>query len=121
MELELSSVTSRKLTSGVGLELGSNIKGSISDSKKGNSKFKKKIATSITSKLKFDLDVLKMKQHRKNKFRVSEFSPPPGVSCDPFAAKGWSKVLKAASKHFNKKKRKDPASHVKLSNYLMDM
>ncbi|KAJ8759775.1 hypothetical protein K2173_009876 [Erythroxylum novogranatense] len=121
MELELSSVTPRKLAFEVGLELGSNNKGSRSGSKKGNSNFKKKIATSITSGLKFDLDVLKMKQHKKNKFRVSEFSPPPGASCAPFAAKGWNKVLKAASKHFKKKRRKDPASHVKLSNYLTDM
>lgn len=30
---------------------------------------------------------------------------------------GWDKVLKAASKHFKKKKR-DPTAHVQLSNYL---
>lgn len=31
----------------------------------------------------------------------------------------WNKVLKAASKHFKKKKR-DPMDHVRLSNYLRD-
>ncbi|CAL1385914.1 unnamed protein product [Linum trigynum] len=39
------------------------------------------------------------------------------VSCVPLATKGWSKVLKAATKHFkNSKKRRD--SHVRLCNYL---
>ncbi|XP_010260712.1 PREDICTED: uncharacterized protein LOC104599740 [Nelumbo nucifera] len=30
--------------------------------------------------------------------------------------KGWTRVLRAASKHF--KKHKDPPSHIKLQNYL---
>uniref|UniRef100_A0A6N2LDI1 Uncharacterized protein n=1 Tax=Salix viminalis TaxID=40686 RepID=A0A6N2LDI1_SALVM len=33
--------------------------------------------------------------------------------------KGWSKMLKSATKHF-KRKKKDPTVHVKLSNYLRD-
>ncbi|KAK4581933.1 hypothetical protein RGQ29_025188 [Quercus rubra] len=32
----------------------------------------------------------------------------------------WTKALKAASKHFKKKKKKDPTAHVKLSNNLRD-
>ncbi|KAJ6304466.1 hypothetical protein OIU77_018184 [Salix suchowensis] len=59
---------------------------------------------------------LKLRQH---KVKATEFSPTRiKVSCLPFAAKGWSKVLKSATKHFKKKKKKDPTVHVKLSNYL---
>ncbi|CAN0910300.1 hypothetical protein LINGRAHAP2_LOCUS26219 [Linum grandiflorum] len=41
------------------------------------------------------------------------------ASCVPFASKGWNKVMKAATKHFKKKKMiKRRGSHVMLCNYL---
>ncbi|CAN1175017.1 hypothetical protein LINPERPRIM_LOCUS10289 [Linum perenne] len=42
------------------------------------------------------------------------------VSCVPLASKGWNKMMKAATKHFKKKKKniKRRNSHVRLSNYL---
>ncbi|KAK3444611.1 hypothetical protein EUGRSUZ_A00949 [Eucalyptus grandis] len=71
-------------------------------------KRKKKINLSVSSKKK------------KRPVKVSDSSiTPSNVACAPFARKGWDKVLKAATKHFKKKKR-DPTAHVKLSNYLKD-
>ncbi|KAM4079309.1 hypothetical protein ACJW30_09G106600 [Castanea mollissima] len=62
-----------------------------------------------------------MKHMHKNKTKASEFSPTPlkpTFTCFPHTTKAWTKVLKAASKHFKKKKKKDPTAHVKLSNNL---
>ncbi|XP_030455971.1 uncharacterized protein LOC115677064 [Syzygium oleosum] len=72
---------------------------------------KKKVNLSMSSKKK-------MMRTKKKSAKVSGSSPTPmNVACAPFAKRGWDKVLKAASKHFKKKKR-DPTAHVKLSNYL---
>ncbi|XP_050234148.1 uncharacterized protein LOC126682477 [Mercurialis annua] len=87
-------ITPRKLSFGFGINLGSN------EIKKRNSCSKK---------------------FKKIKFLASGMSPSPSKNaCVPFAAKGWNKVLKAASKHFKNKKKRDCAGHVKLSNYLTD-
>ncbi|KAK7842734.1 hypothetical protein CFP56_013444 [Quercus suber] len=70
-----------------------------------------------------NLNVLKMKHMHKNKTKASEFSPTPlkpTFTCFPHTTKAWTKALKAASKHFKKKKKKDPTAHVKLSNNLRD-
>ncbi|OWM81554.1 uncharacterized protein LOC116187281 [Punica granatum] len=63
---------------------------------------------------------MKMKTNKKPKSKGLDFSPAlmKGGACVPLAAKGWNKVLKAASKQFKKKRRRDPMAHVKLSNYL---
>ncbi|XP_030930969.1 uncharacterized protein LOC115956823 [Quercus lobata] len=64
----------------------------------------KKVTYNIKKKLNINLNlnVLKMKHMHKNK------------------TKAWTKALKAASKHFKKKKKKDPTAHVKISNNLRD-
>ncbi|XP_030528127.1 uncharacterized protein LOC115739264 [Rhodamnia argentea] len=74
---------------------------------------KKKVKLSMSNKKK-------MMKTKKKSAKVSDSSlTPTSVACAPFAKKGWDKVLKAASKHFKKKKKKrDPTVHVKLSNYL---
>ncbi|KAF8412665.1 hypothetical protein HHK36_000633 [Tetracentron sinense] len=63
-----------------------------------------KIKTNITTKI-------------KKKKKISDLSPTPVKGYTP--RKGWTKVLKAASKQF-KRKKKDSPIHVKLSNFLRD-
>ncbi|CAK7345126.1 unnamed protein product [Dovyalis caffra] len=123
--LDLDLVTPRKIAFGFGsASVLDNNDSSRSGSKKLSSsikkkkkKKKKKMAISPNA---FNVSLSNLKI-RKHKVKVSEFSPTPiKASCVPFAAKGWIKVLKAATKHFKKKKKKDPTTHVKLSNYLRD-
>ncbi|XP_030939327.1 uncharacterized protein LOC115964131 [Quercus lobata] len=85
----------------------------------------KKVTSNIKKKLNINLNlnVLKMKHMHKNKTKPSEFYPTPlkpTFTCFPHTTKAWTKALKAASKHFKKKKKKDPTAHVKLSNNLRD-
>uniref|UniRef100_A0A803QIR1 Uncharacterized protein n=1 Tax=Cannabis sativa TaxID=3483 RepID=A0A803QIR1_CANSA len=72
--------------------------------------------------LEMGFDALKSKTKNKNSFKkklVSDFSSTPSCkgTCNPLTRKVWNKVLKAASKHF-KKKKKDSTAHVRLSNYI---
>ncbi|XP_050382047.1 uncharacterized protein LOC126798988 [Argentina anserina] len=88
--------------------------------KKVGSSGKKKMCT---AGFNLNLSALKRKKWKgkKNKMAlVPEFSPTPvNGNCYPIASKVWNKVLKAASKHFKKKKR-DPMAHVRLSNYFKE-
>ncbi|KAF2288862.1 hypothetical protein GH714_019818 [Hevea brasiliensis] len=105
--MDFGLVTPRKLTFGFGFE---------SDNNMINTSGSKKLTSSIKKKMK-----LKKTKMKKNRAKASEFSPTPiKGACDLFTTKGWGKLLKAASKHF-KKRKKDPTSHVKLSNYLRDL
>ncbi|OAY43412.1 uncharacterized protein LOC110621640 [Manihot esculenta] len=108
--MDFDLVTPRKLTFGIGFQ---------SDNNKINTSGSKKVTSSIKKNL-----TMKMKKKKKmmmNRVKASDFSPTPiKGACGLFTAKGWGKLLKAASKHF-KKKKKDPTSHVKLSNYLTDL
>ncbi|KAK2651228.1 hypothetical protein Ddye_018717 [Dipteronia dyeriana] len=84
---------------------------------KKSKKKKKNTITTTTTSLNVNLSLFK----KKNTKKFSDFSPVSSVkgSCAPITTKGWSKLLKAASRHFKKKKKKkDSAAHVKLSNYL---
>ncbi|KAL5581579.1 hypothetical protein UlMin_014021 [Ulmus minor] len=95
--------------------------GNQNNLRKVSSKIKKKIATTA---FKVNLSVLKSKMKNKKKKKSkkigSEFSPTPiKDGCNPVTKKVWNKLLKAASKHF-KKKKKDPTANVRLSNYLRD-
>ncbi|KAH7554317.1 hypothetical protein ACOSQ2_028807 [Xanthoceras sorbifolium] len=107
MDLDLDLITPRKLSYDFGL-LGFELE-----------KKKSKMKTNTTASLNINLNIFKKKKKKK----VSEFSPASVKgSCVPInTSKGWSKLLKAASRHFKKKtkkkkKKKDPALHVKLSN-----
>ncbi|KAJ6991900.1 hypothetical protein NC653_015291 [Populus alba x Populus x berolinensis] len=121
--MDLDLVTPTKIAFGFGSELDSK-NSSRSGSKKLSSSIKKKkkmmkkkMAISTTA---FNVHLSKLKI-RKHKVKVSQFSPTSiKTSCVPFATKGWNKVLKAATKHFKKRKKRDPTAHVKLSNYLRD-
>ncbi|PPD93920.1 hypothetical protein GOBAR_DD09071 [Gossypium barbadense] len=66
---------------------------------------KKKITSAAFN---ISLNLLRNK-NKKRKNMASEFSPTPG----------WSKMLKAASKHF-KRKKKESTVHMKIPNYLRD-
>ncbi|KAI3465592.1 hypothetical protein Pfo_022255 [Paulownia fortunei] len=64
----------------------------------------------------------KMKRRRRKSF---SFSPVPSSrrpSSSSPSPKAWGKVMKAAAKHFKKRKnkKKDPNVHLDLSNYLTD-
>ncbi|WCJ28116.1 hypothetical protein M5689_009825 [Euphorbia peplus] len=105
--LDFDLVTPRKLTFGFGVHSDNNVttsKKTRSGGVRGCSSFKN----------------FKLKKRMKGSkvIKAPEFSPTPiKGGCAMFAAKGWNKVLKAASKHF-KKKKKDPTVNVRLSNYL---
>ncbi|KAF9664440.1 hypothetical protein SADUNF_Sadunf16G0019100 [Salix dunnii] len=126
LDLDLDLFTPRRIAFGFGSELDDN-NGSISIRRTGPKKLRssikkkgknKEMAITVTP---FNLShgELRLRQH---KVKASEFSPTRiKASCVPFATKGWSKLLKSATKHFKKKKRKDPTVHVKLSNYLRDV
>ncbi|XP_065631848.1 uncharacterized protein LOC136068514 [Quercus suber] len=91
-DLDFMTPTNRKISFGGGAMLLSN-----------KTKLKK-VTYNIKKKLNINLNlnVLKMKHMHKNK------------------TKAWTKALKAAPRHFKKKKKKDPTAHVKLSNNLRD-
>ncbi|KAF8041601.1 hypothetical protein BT93_A0255 [Corymbia citriodora subsp. variegata] len=75
-------------------------------------------ATRKRKKVNLSMSNKKKMMKKKKPAKVSDSSlTPTDVACAPFARKGWDKVLKAATRHFKKKKR-DPTAHVKLSNYL---
>ncbi|XP_062104812.1 uncharacterized protein LOC133816199 [Humulus lupulus] len=79
---------------------------------------KKKMTTGFA----LNLSALKSKTKNKNNIKkklVSDFSSTPSFkgTCNPLTKKVWNKVLKAASKHF-KKKKKDSTAHVRLFNYI---
>ncbi|KAJ0027151.1 hypothetical protein Pint_36663 [Pistacia integerrima] len=83
--------------------------------------------TIFKKKLNINVDLLKQTMKKKKKMvnvMASEFSPASVKgSCVPISSKKWSKMLKAASKHFKKtktKKKRDPAVHVKISSCLRD-
>ncbi|KAJ4828662.1 hypothetical protein Tsubulata_019538 [Turnera subulata] len=118
LDMDVALLTPKNLTlEGVGFD--------ELDAKSNEKKKKTKSSTVATPGFNVNLSVLKMKQHKKKKKNVvspSRFStttPVMNCACVPFVPKGWNKMLKAASKHFKKKKKmKDPMSHVKLSKYL---
>ncbi|XP_057506001.1 pheromone-processing carboxypeptidase KEX1-like [Actinidia eriantha] len=85
-------------------------------------RFKKKLATSTVffdsiKKLNVLKHSYKKNKNAKNKKKASfDFSPSPV----PSPNKGWAKILKVASKRFKKStKKKEPTTHIKLSNCLM--
>ncbi|PON98241.1 hypothetical protein TorRG33x02_060710 [Trema orientale] len=115
LEPDSGFVTPKKLNFETGFELG-NQNCSL---RKVTSDMKKKIKT---TGFVLNLSALKTKKknmNKKKKKMVSDFSPNPSFkgTCNPLTKKVWNKVLRAASKHF-KKKKKDSTSHVRLSNYL---
>ncbi|KAL9425656.1 hypothetical protein AB3S75_032593 [Citrus x aurantiifolia] len=68
----------------------------------------------------FKFNPFKKTKMKNKRIRASEFSATPvNTSCLPISTKGWTKMLKAASKHF-KKKKKDAGMQAKLSNCLME-
>ncbi|KAI5339847.1 hypothetical protein L3X38_019120 [Prunus dulcis] len=115
LDLDFDFMTPRKLNFEMGLKLESQ-----SSIKKVSSSIKKKISTAGFNISRSALKN-KMKKKKKSKMALaSDFSPTPvKVHCNPLASKVWNKVLKAASKHFKKKKR-HPMDHVRLSNYLRE-
>ncbi|KAB2610822.1 hypothetical protein D8674_018854 [Pyrus ussuriensis x Pyrus communis] len=119
MDLDLDFWRPRKLN----LEMGLGVKNqnsSLVDTGVGSGIKKKKISTTATC-FNLNRSALKNKVMKRKKSKMvlaSDFSPTPvKINCNPIASKVWNKVLKAASKHFKKKKR-DPMDHVRLSNYL---
>ncbi|XP_022759886.1 uncharacterized protein LOC111306246 [Durio zibethinus] len=112
-DLDFNSITPRKLAfeSGFGLEL--------EKSKSSAKKFRPNIKNMATSAFNLNLNLLRNSNNKRKKM-VSDFSPTPVKGgCAPIITKGWSKMLKAASKHF-KRKKKESTVHVKLPNYLRD-
>ncbi|KAF3950680.1 hypothetical protein CMV_023595 [Castanea mollissima] len=110
----MTTPTNRKLSFGGG---GAMVLSNKTKLKKVTSNIKKKLNINL------NLNVLKMKRMHKNKTKPAEFSPTPlkpTFPCFPHTTKAWTKALKAASKHFKKKKKKDPTAHVKLSKNLRD-
>ncbi|XP_052180751.1 uncharacterized protein LOC127793956 [Diospyros lotus] len=90
-------------------QVSANIKNKIAAALFGNSR---------TMKLRNKHGKKKMK-----KAAASGFSPSPvsGKENAPTPSKGWSKILRVASKRFKKANRKKgPTSHLWLSNCLMD-
>ncbi|KAM1010572.1 hypothetical protein EV1_045523 [Malus domestica] len=116
LDLDLDFATPRKLNFEMGLE----VQNQNSLVEAGSGIKKKKIPTATTC-FNLNRSALKNKLMKRKKSKMvlaSDFSPTPvNVNCNPIASKVWNKVLKAASKHFKKKKR-DPMVHVRFSNYL---
>ncbi|KAG2711335.1 hypothetical protein I3843_04G066400 [Carya illinoinensis] len=114
LDFELSFMTPRKLS--FGLELSTDLRNK-NKLKKVTSNIKKKISTTS-----FNINHNLLKIKHKKKIKASEFSPTPMKNtCYPAAIKAWTMVLKAASKGFKKKTKKDhTAYHRKPSNYLRD-
>ncbi|TXG57728.1 hypothetical protein EZV62_015557 [Acer yangbiense] len=104
--MDLDLITPRKLSYEFGLF------GFELEKKSMKKKKKKNTITTTTTSLNINLNLFK----KKNTKKVSDFSPASSVkgSCAPITTKGWSKLLKAASRHFKKKKKKkrDSAAHV---------
>ncbi|XP_059452268.1 uncharacterized protein LOC132182917 [Corylus avellana] len=106
LDFDFDFMTPRKLS--FGMDFGKENK-----LKKVSSNIKKNICTTA---FKVNLNLLKMKS--KKKMKASEFSPTPiKNTCYPATTKAWAKMLKAASKHF-KRKKKDSTAYVKRSIYL---
>ncbi|XP_024019198.1 uncharacterized protein LOC21392647 [Morus notabilis] len=107
-ESDLDFATLRKLDFEVGNENRS--------LNKVTSNIKKRIRTTAFA---VNLSALKTKKKKKKKI-VSDFSPSPSFkgACNPVTKKVWNKVLKAASKHF-KKKKKDSTVNRRLSNVYL--
>ncbi|XP_022936857.1 uncharacterized protein LOC111443318 [Cucurbita moschata] len=83
--------------------------------KEATSNLKKKLLSNGVS-IRFGISKSNRKMKKmKNKKLAADFSPKPlqPAACYPHNKKAWSKLLKAATKHF-KKKKKDPASQMKL-------
>ncbi|XVE72402.1 hypothetical protein DITRI_Ditri11bG0036500 [Diplodiscus trichospermus] len=113
-DLEFDPITPRKLASEFGF--GLKLEKSKSSAKKFRPDIKKKIVTAAFST---NLNLLRNK-NKKRKKMASDFSQTPVKGgCAPIITKGWSKMLKAASKHF-KRKKKESTVHMKLPNYLRD-
>ncbi|XWS75752.1 hypothetical protein CRYUN_Cryun01aG0119000 [Craigia yunnanensis] len=110
--MDFDPITPRKLA----FEFGFGLEKSNSSAKKFRPNIKKKIATAA-----FNTNLyLLRKKNKKRKKMASDLSPNPVKGgCAPIITKGWSKMLKAASKHF-KRKKKEPTVHMKLPNYLRD-
>ncbi|KAK8669474.1 hypothetical protein V6N13_106904 [Hibiscus sabdariffa] len=101
----------------LGLGLGLELEKSNCSAKKFRPNLKKKIATAAFN---INLHLLRNKNKMRKKNMASEISPTPVKgSCAPFLTKGWSKMLRAASKHF-KRKKKESTVHMKIPNYLRD-
>ncbi|KAB1205166.1 hypothetical protein CJ030_MR7G022006 [Morella rubra] len=112
LDFDLDIIMPRKLSFGMGLDMDF---GNKNQFKKAASNIKKKTRTTA---LNINLNLLKMKHKRQ--IKSSEFSPSPMKNTGyPSTTKGWNKVLKAASKHFKKKKKRDHTAYWK-SNYLGD-
>ncbi|XP_039054150.1 uncharacterized protein LOC120196409 [Hibiscus syriacus] len=84
--------------------------------KKFRPNLKKKKATAA-----FNINLQLLRNKNKTRKNIaSGFSPTPVKGgCAPIITKGWSKMLKAASKHF-KRKKKESTVHMKIPNYLRD-
>ncbi|OMO91618.1 hypothetical protein COLO4_18222 [Corchorus olitorius] len=115
-DFDFDSITPKKLgfdRFGFGLELEK----SKNSGKKFRPNIRKKIATTA---LNMNLNLLR-NRNKKRKKMASDFSPTPVKGgCAPIISKGWSKMLKAASKHFKRQKKDSYVHHVKLPNYLRD-
>ncbi|XP_030926535.1 uncharacterized protein LOC115953150 [Quercus lobata] len=104
-DLDFMTPTNRKISFGGG---GAMVLSNKTNLKKVTYNIKKKLNINL------NLNVLKMKHMHKNKTKASEFSPTPlkpTFTCFPHTTRAWTKALKAASKHFKKKKKKDPTAH----------
>ncbi|GLT46937.1 hypothetical protein SLA2020_206630 [Shorea laevis] len=108
--MDLDSVTPRRLSAESGFRFES--ENQKLSTKKIRSAAKKTIVGAL------NLNIFKNKKRKKR--RASDFSPTPiKGNCAPIIFKSWNKVLKAASKHF-KKRKKESTVHVKVPNYLKD-
>ncbi|CAK9325312.1 unnamed protein product [Citrullus colocynthis] len=111
--MDLDVITPIKLPSDLEMATETAEKNSL---KKATSNLKKKLLSNGFS-IGFGISKSNRKMKRmKNKKLASDFSPTPqqGGACYPRNKKGWSKLLRAATKHFKKKKKKDPTSQMKL-------
>ncbi|XVF71095.1 hypothetical protein PTKIN_Ptkin12aG0007600 [Pterospermum kingtungense] len=114
-DFDFDSITPRKLAFEFGFGLNKT-KSSSSSAKKFRPNIRKKIATAAFNS---NLNLFK-NINKKRKKMASDFSPTPvKFGCAPIITKGWGKMLKAASRHF-KRKKTEPTLHVKLPNYLRD-
>ncbi|XP_038898299.1 uncharacterized protein LOC120085999 [Benincasa hispida] len=113
--MDLDVITPIKLPSD--FEMATETTAEKNSLRKATSNLKKKLLFNGFS-ISFGISKSNRKMNRmKNKKLASDFSPTPlqGGACYPNNKKGWSKLLRAATKHFKKKKKKkDPTSQMKL-------
>ncbi|KAK9285214.1 hypothetical protein L1049_024402 [Liquidambar formosana] len=113
LDMDTDMTPKRKLSYGFGLNK--------SALRRVTTNIRRNIATSAFN---FSLNLMKNVKQKNKKKKGSDFSAtPPSLkrTSTPSSTKGWTKVLKAASKQLKKKKKKkDPTVHVKLSSYLRD-